>query len=138
MSSFVNILKLTMLKKANTFSSLFYKQHPFLSVSTYLQAKLEFSISTHHHSSGSNQKRTTDGEQLIRKLLEAKFPQAKTIEVEDISGGCGSMYQIIVESTEFKGMRKVKMHQMVNDCLQKEIKHNMHGLRIHTAVPDDS
>lgn len=60
--------------------------------------------------------------------------QAKSISVIDISGGCGAMYEIVVESSEFKGISRVKQHQLITDTLKNEIK-DMHGLRIHTAVP---
>lgn len=63
------------------------------------------------------------------------FPsQAKTVQVSDVSGGCGAMYEIVVESSEFQGISRVKQHQMITDTLKEEIK-DMHGLRIHTAVP---
>lgn len=54
--------------------------------------------------------------------------------MSDVSGGCGAMYEIIVESSEFQGISRVKQHQMITDTLKEEIK-DMHGLRIHTAVP---
>jgi len=31
-----------------------------------------------------------------------------------ISGGCGAMYEIHIESDEFKGKRTVQQHQLVN------------------------
>ena len=64
-------------------------------------------------------------------ILKEKFPLATDIAVVDISGGCGSMYEIYVESPEFKGMRLVKQHKMVNEALKGEIR-EMHGLRIST------
>lgn len=53
--------------------------------------------------------------------------------MKDISGGCGAMYEIMVESSEFQGMSRVKQHQMVVDTLKQEIK-DMHGVRIDTIV----
>ncbi|KAM8972351.1 bolA-like protein 3 [Pelodytes ibericus] len=76
----------------------------------------------------------TEGEGKIAEVLKAKFPQATNVRVTDISGGCGAMYEIHVESEEFKAKRTVQQHQMVNDALQEEIK-VMHGLRIFTSVP---
>lgn len=61
--------------------------------------------------------------------------QAKHVSVVDISGGCGAMYEIVVESNEFKGLSRVKQHQLITDTLKTEIK-DMHGLRIHTSIPD--
>ena len=55
--------------------------------------------------------------------------------MNDVSGGCGAMYEIIVESIEFKGISRVKQHQMITNILKEEIK-DMHGLRIHTNVPN--
>lgn len=61
--------------------------------------------------------------------------QATNVSVSDISGGCGQMFEISVESVEFKGMPRVKQHQLITETLKNEIK-NMHGVRIHTAIPD--
>jgi stress-induced morphogen len=77
------------------------------------------------------------GEKKLLNLLRKRFPNAKTIEVNDISGGCGNMYEIFVETNEFKNIRKVKQHQMINQALQAEIRNNMHGLRIYTAASEN-
>lgn len=63
--------------------------------------------------------------------------KATNIQVNDVSGGCGAMYEILIESTEFKGKPIVKQHMMVTQSLKAEIK-DMHGVRIHTQVPEDS
>uniref|UniRef100_A0A8D0HEI6 BolA-like protein 3 n=1 Tax=Sphenodon punctatus TaxID=8508 RepID=A0A8D0HEI6_SPHPU len=76
----------------------------------------------------------TDGEARVMQVLKEKFPQASAIKVVDISGGCGAMYEIHIESEEFKEKRTVQQHQMVNQALSDEIK-AMHGLRIFTSVP---
>jgi stress-induced morphogen len=78
----------------------------------------------------------SDGEKLIMKLLRERFPNAKEVEASDISGGCGSMYAVYVETEEFKNTRKIKQHKMVQDALKEEIK-NMHGIRVQTAVPGE-
>lgn len=77
----------------------------------------------------------SEGEQKLINMLRNRFPEAKTIEVVDISGGCGAMYTVYVETKEFNNLRTVKQHQLVNDCLRTEIRNNMHGVRIQTAVP---
>ncbi|CAI5783366.1 bolA-like protein 3 [Podarcis raffonei] len=76
----------------------------------------------------------TEGEIRVAQVLKEKFPQAAAIKVVDISGGCGAMYEIHIESEEFKEKRMVQQHQMVNQALSDEIK-SMHGLRIFTSVP---
>ena len=79
----------------------------------------------------------TPGEQKLIEMLKERFSKSKLIEVVDISGGCGSMYAVYVETKEFKGLRTVKQHQLVTEVLRKEIKDNMHGVRIQTAVAED-
>lgn len=76
----------------------------------------------------------TEGELKVIQILKEKFPRATAIKVTDISGGCGAMYEIKIESEEFKEKRTVQQHQMVNQALKEEIK-GMHGLRIFTSVP---
>ena len=80
---------------------------------------------------------TPPNEQQLIDQLRVKFPNATDIVVADVSGGCGAMFEVFVEAPEFKGMRVVKQHQMVNQALKSEIK-EMHGLRISTAAPSDS
>ncbi|XP_056177731.1 LOW QUALITY PROTEIN: bolA-like protein 3 [Falco biarmicus] len=75
----------------------------------------------------------TDGEARVTQVLREKFPRASTIRVVDISGGCGAMYEIHIESEDFKDKRTVQQHQMVNQALSEEIK-SMHGLRIFTST----
>uniref|UniRef100_A0A8C2DEI1 BolA-like protein 3 n=1 Tax=Cyprinus carpio TaxID=7962 RepID=A0A8C2DEI1_CYPCA len=76
----------------------------------------------------------TDGETRLKRVLQVKFPRASSLKVVDISGGCGAMYEIHIESDEFRGKRTVQQHQLVNQALKDEIK-AMHGLRIFTDVP---
>ncbi|KAL3859789.1 hypothetical protein ACJMK2_009983 [Sinanodonta woodiana] len=76
----------------------------------------------------------TEGERKIADILRQKFPGAKNVEVSDISGGCGAMYEVLVEAEEFRGKRTVLQHKMINEVLKEEIK-EMHGLRINTKVP---
>nr|XP_022915556.1 bolA-like protein 3 [Onthophagus taurus] len=79
------------------------------------------------YSSGSSE----DG---MKKILQSKFPNAKEIVVEDISGGCGAMYTVYVESIDFKGLSRVKQHQAITNALKEQIK-TFHGIRIETKIP---
>ncbi|XP_030879139.1 bolA-like protein 3, partial [Leptonychotes weddellii] len=56
----------------------------------------------------------TEGELRVTQILKERFPGATAIQVTDISGGCGAMYEIRIESEEFKEKRTVQQHQMVN------------------------
>ncbi|XP_032816441.1 bolA-like protein 3 [Petromyzon marinus] len=78
----------------------------------------------------------SEGEARISSVLQEKFPNAKQVRVVDVSGGCGAMYEVHVESEEFRGKRVVMQHHMINQALKDEIK-GMHGLRIFTTVPEE-
>jgi stress-induced morphogen len=73
----------------------------------------------------------SSGETHLVNVLRKKFPGAVDIQVADVSGGCGSMYEVYVESPEFKGLRMVQQHRLVTEALSEEIK-AMHGVRITT------
>ncbi|VDM37616.1 unnamed protein product, partial [Toxocara canis] len=76
----------------------------------------------------------TDGEKRIGELLQERFPRVITIDVSDVSGGCGSMHHIVVGCDEFHSLPKAKQHRMVTDTLKKEIA-SMHGIVIETLTP---
>ncbi|XP_011498633.1 PREDICTED: bolA-like protein 3 [Ceratosolen solmsi marchali] len=74
-------------------------------------------------------------EEKMINILKDKFPKAETIEVSDVSGGCGAMFEVNVIAPEFRGLNTVKQHRIINEALKEEIK-DMHGIRIHTGIPD--
>ncbi|GAA5840183.1 hypothetical protein JCM9279_002303 [Rhodotorula babjevae] len=75
----------------------------------------------------------SDGEKLLKDRLEQSLEGAK-VQVQDVSGGCGSFYAISVEHSSFKGLSMIKQHRVVNDLLKDEIK-GMHGLQLKTKAP---
>ncbi|GAA5897176.1 hypothetical protein JCM8208_003747 [Rhodotorula glutinis] len=75
----------------------------------------------------------SDGEKLLKDRLEQHLDGAK-VQVQDVSGGCGSFYAISVEHSSFKGLSMIKQHRLVNDLLKDEIK-GMHGLQLKTKAP---
>ncbi|KAI2797882.1 BolA-like protein 3, partial [Blomia tropicalis] len=89
------------------------------------------------HVSQSQSNGSRIGDELIKQVLKRNFPKASDIVVQDISGGCGAMFEVYVVSNEFKGMAKVKQHLAVSQALKNEIK-DMHGIRIFTELPANS
>mmetsp|Transcript_20888 Transcript_20888/g.45768 ORF Transcript_20888/g.45768 Transcript_20888/m.45768 type:complete len:132 (-) Transcript_20888:1829-2224(-) len=73
-------------------------------------------------------------EELVTKKLKAAF-ETENVEVQDTSGGCGSMYNIFVESDKFKGLRLPKQHQLVTAAIEDDIK-EWHGFTLKTKIPD--
>ncbi|OMP83530.1 Altered inheritance of mitochondria protein 1, partial [Diplodia seriata] len=54
-------------------------------------------------------------------------------QVQDISGGCGSMYALDIHSPKFKGLTVIKQHKLVNEILKDEIK-SWHGVQLRTKA----
>ena len=73
----------------------------------------------------------TKEESIETKLRE--IVAATHVSVEDISGGCGSMYKIFVVSPEFEGLALVKQHRLVQKAIAGEIA-DMHGLTLKTQT----
>ncbi|OBZ71783.1 putative bolA-like protein C4B3.11c [Grifola frondosa] len=75
----------------------------------------------------------SEGERTIFNKLTEKFSPAE-LTVQDVSGGCGTFYHIVISSESFKGLTMVKQHRLVNDTLKKEIE-GIHGLQLKTTTP---
>lgn len=71
-------------------------------------------------------------ERKIFDMLASKF-SPETLSVKDVSGGCGSMFAISVESKAFKGLPMIKQHRLVNEVLKDEIS-KWHGLQLKTKA----
>lgn len=72
-------------------------------------------------------------EKQIFELLNKEF-RAEKLEVQDISGGCGSMYGIEVVSERFRGLSMLRQQRLVNEVLGEEIK-GWHGVQLRTRAP---
>lgn len=74
-------------------------------------------------------------EQKIWKKLNDALSPTK-LEVQDISGGCGSMYGIEILSDKFKNLNMLKQQRLVNEVLKDDVK-GWHGVQMKTGVPKD-
>ncbi|KAF8803791.1 bola-like protein, partial [Phlegmacium glaucopus] len=72
----------------------------------------------------------SEGEQNIYAKLTAKFTPSQ-LQVQDVSGGCGTFYAITISSSAFQGLSTLKQHKLVTDTLKLEIE-GIHGLQIKT------
>ncbi|KAL2357919.1 bola protein [Cryomyces antarcticus] len=68
---------------------------------------------------------------IFNKLKQELSPSR--LEVQDISGGCGSMYALDIVSSKFKGLPVIKQHRLVNQVLGEEIK-GWHGVQLKTKA----
>lgn len=71
----------------------------------------------------------------IERLILAKLPDAE-IEIKDLAGD-GDHYAAHVVSSTFKGLTRVKQHQMVYDALGGRMGGVLHALALTTAAPKD-
>ncbi|KAL6804962.1 bola protein [Trichoderma sp. SZMC 28013] len=74
-------------------------------------------------------------ESSIAAILAEKLNPTSLL-VQDISGGCGSMYAIDITSPAFKGLNMLKQQRMVNAALGDLVK-EWHGVQIRTRVPPE-
>ena len=78
----------------------------------------------------------SEAESAIAAILQSALSPTQLL-VQDISGGCGSMYAIDITSPKFKGQTILKQQRMVNAALGDVIK-GWHGVQIRTKVPADA
>ncbi len=70
----------------------------------------------------------------IEALIKAAFPDAK-IEIEDLAGD-NDHYAATVVSEAFRGVPRVRQHQMVYAALQGRMGSELHALALQTSAPE--
>ena len=75
----------------------------------------------------------SEGESQVWDILMAELAPTQLV-VQDISGGCGSMYGIEVTSEKFRGLNMLKQQRLVNATLGDLVK-QWHGVQLKTRVP---
>ena len=67
----------------------------------------------------------------IETMIREAFPDAR-VEVKDLAGD-GNHYAATVVSASFKGVSKVKQHQMVYAALKGKMGGDLHALALTTS-----
>jgi stress-induced morphogen len=70
----------------------------------------------------------------IETLIKAALPDAR-ITVEDLAGD-GDHYAASVISETFRGMSRVKQHQIVYAALRGRMGGELHALALQTSAPE--
>jgi stress-induced morphogen len=70
----------------------------------------------------------------IEALIKSALPDAR-VTIEDLAGD-GDHYAATVISTAFKGLSRVKQHQLVYAALQGRMGGALHALALQTSAPD--
>jgi stress-induced morphogen len=70
----------------------------------------------------------------IEALIKSALPDAQ-VTIEDLAGD-GDHYAATVISPAFKGLSRVKQHQLVYAALQGRMGGALHALALQTSAPD--
>ena len=70
---------------------------------------------------------------VLRAHLVEAFPDAD-IAIEDLAGD-GDHYRARIVSTAFKGLPRVRQHQLVYAALKGQMGGELHALALETAAP---
>ncbi|MBP0446476.1 BolA family transcriptional regulator [Roseomonas sp. SSH11] len=70
----------------------------------------------------------------IEALIRAALPDAQ-VTIEDLAGD-GDHYAATVISPAFKGLSRVKQHQLVYAALQGRMGGELHALALQTSAPE--
>ena len=70
----------------------------------------------------------------IETLIRQGIPDAR-IEIVDLAGD-GDHYEARVVAETFRGMPRVRQHQLVYQALGGRMGNELHALKLTTAVPD--
>lgn len=72
----------------------------------------------------------------IEAMIKEALPDAQ-VTIEDLAGD-GDHYAAHVVSESFRGLTRVKQHQMVYDALKGKMGGQLHALALQTSVPEKS
>ena len=70
----------------------------------------------------------------IEKMIKEALPDAK-VTIRDLAGD-GDHYAAEVVSEQFRGLTRVKQHQLVYNALQGNMGGTLHALALQTSAPD--
>lgn len=71
----------------------------------------------------------------LEKHLREAFPDAE-IQIQDLAGD-GDHYRARITSSAFKGVSRVKQHQMVYAALKGGMGGELHALALETSAPKE-
>ena len=70
--------------------------------------------------------------QELNDVLKTSFPDAE-IDLDDPFSN-GEKYQLTIKSAQFKGLNRVKQHQLVMESLQEALATKLHAISIKTVI----
>ena len=71
----------------------------------------------------------------LKAELSAAFPDAR-IEIDDLAGD-GDHYRARIVAPAFKGLTRIRQHQLVYAALKGKVGGELHALALETSPPAD-
>ncbi len=71
--------------------------------------------------------------EVLERSLQEAFPDAE-ISIEDLAGD-GDHYRARIVSTAFRGLTRIKQHQLVYTALKGRVGGELHALALETVAP---
>jgi stress-induced morphogen len=71
----------------------------------------------------------------IQDQLEKSLNLSK-LEIQDISSGCGSSFDLLIVSDDFTGLNLLKRQRLIHSIL-KEFMTDIHALTMKTLTPEE-
>ncbi len=71
----------------------------------------------------------------IEEMIRAALPDA-TVEIVDLAGD-GDHYQARIVSERFRGLSRIRQHQLVYQALGGRMGGELHALQLSTGVPNE-
>ncbi|KAL5527552.1 hypothetical protein ACEPAG_6353 [Sanghuangporus baumii] len=84
------------------------------------------------NNSTAPQESQLEGERRIYSKLQERFNPSQ-LQVQDVSGGCGTFYAITIASKAFADLPMVQQHRLVNKILKEDIE-GIHGLQVRALL----
>lgn len=70
----------------------------------------------------------------VKETIERSL-RCQICEVVDVSGGCGSSFQVTVVSEDFEGVPLLRRHRSINDLFKEEMQTQIHAFTLKTYTP---
>ncbi|ODQ78961.1 hypothetical protein BABINDRAFT_162047 [Babjeviella inositovora NRRL Y-12698] len=71
----------------------------------------------------------------LHKVIAERL-EANLVQVQDMSGGCGLAFAVIIVSPIFQGKNKLMRHRLVNNALKQEM-NSIHAFTQKVFTPEE-
>ena len=91
-------------------------------------------LNKYHYSSKLDKKYIFKFDFVSKSIIEGKITSElnpSRIEVVDMSGNCGTAFQVYVKSEKFNGLTLIAQHKLLNKILEQELK-EIHSIQYKT------